>query len=107
MLALRQFAESRAEQMREAERLNDVDARRVLRAMQSADESQDPVDDLVRPWTNAVGHEVEGMFSRGGVSRLVVDGDPTGARRSDAGETAEERRLTGPVWADETEDLSC
>ena len=106
MLALRELAESRAEQRGERQRARDVGERIGRGTVDAGGKAQHPGDRLVGEWTNAVGHEVEDPLPFVGLDGCSITRDRTQSRGRHAREAPEQCRLSGAVRSNQPEDFA-
>src|SRR5581483_1357589 len=116
-LALRQLANPRVEQRFEIEDADEIADAAVIRAFdpmcrrvdrgteEPVGERERPANGLLRPRRHAVGQIEERPRPLGGRHHVTVARHGAAVRRQDAGETFEQRRLSGTVGADEPEYL--
>src|SRR5262249_28494620 len=80
---------------------------RDVSAEEAEGEVEGPSDALIRPRSYAVGDEVEKGGTIGRPERTSrIDLEPAGVGRLEARDAFEERRLAGPVRADQAEHLA-
>src|SRR5215831_14880487 len=106
VLPFRELVQTGSEQRLQRKRSDDVVALARPSAMEPGDEPQDPLDRLAGPRMNALGQKVEQLLSSLRLDRLAPGHHAATRCWRHTGHTAEQRRLAGPVRANESEDFA-